>query len=104
MPLDQVEVIAHHGQVPASVEIALMTGSEYDDEVYFTTVSITGWRVFDATGQALTPFNLETNSESNSESNTRTPLCEDGFREALEEHVCGLEWNIHEHLCAFGHR
>lgn len=98
------DFFAHNGQVPASVEIALMTGSEYDDEVYFTTVSITGWRVFDAAGQALTPFNLETNSETNSKVNTRTPLSEDGFREALEEQVCGLEWNIHEHLCAFGHR
>ena len=96
------DFFAHNGQVPASVEIALMTGSEYDDEVYFTTVSITGWRVFDAAGQALTPYKTEANSDVGSE--ITTPLSEDGFREALEEQVCGLEWNIHEHLCAFGHR
>jgi hypothetical protein len=88
--------------VPVSVEIALTTGSEYDDEVYFTTVSITGWRVFDAVGQALTPYKTEANSEIGSE--ISTPLSEDGFRESLEEQVCGLEWNIHEHLCHFGHR
>jgi hypothetical protein len=98
------DFFAHNDQVPARVEIALMTGSEYDDEVYFTTVSITGWRVFDAAGQALTPYKTEANSETNLETNTSTPLSEDGFWEALEEQVCGLEWNIHEHLCHFGHR
>jgi hypothetical protein len=96
------DFFAHNGQVPVSVEIALTTGSEYDDEVYFTTVSITGWRVFDAVGQALTPYKTESNSEIGSE--ISTPLSEDGFRESLEEQVCGLEWNIHEHLCHFGHR